>query len=142
MISSISVYPGAEITPGKRAVMIKSFVDETAGGSSIVDVVEGHDPNDSYSNYTKKVYAFVPMANFGTMVPGLEAEVWPVTADKYTHGHMVGKISYVNAFVASDDDIKSIVGLDSDIPDLKKLGNVGIVEIELQPDPNTESGYY
>lgn len=75
MVSSISVYPGAEIYPGRKAMMIKSFVDEDKNHSSIVDVVEGHNPDDLYSNYKKIVYAFVPVMNFESVQVGMEAEV-------------------------------------------------------------------
>lgn len=47
-----------------------------------------------------------------------------------------------NAFIASDDDVKSILGLDADITTLHDLGNIGICEIMLEEDPNTVSGFY
>lgn len=142
MISTMNIYPGSEIFPGKDSMMIKAFVKETADYSQVVDVSNEHSPDDEYINYIKKVYAFVPINNFSQIQPGLDVEVWPVSADKYTHGHMTGKVTYVNAFMASDDDIKSIVGLDNEITQLEQLGNVGICEITLEPDPNTASGYY
>ena len=142
LITTLNVYPGAEIYPGKNSIIIKAFVNETSKSSEVVDVSENHDVNDSYANYNKKVYVFVPMENFGQLTPGLEAEVWPYSADKYSHGHMIGKVDFVNAFVASDDDLKSIVGLDVDISQLKEKGTIGICEIELQTDENTASGFY
>lgn len=55
---------------------------------------------------------------------------------------MIGKVVHINAFVASDSDIKSIIGLNAEIEQLDALGGVGICEISLEKDPNTVSGFY
>ena len=55
---------------------------------------------------------------------------------------MIGKVVHVNAFIASDGDIKSIIGLNTEISTLENLGSIGICEIMLEPDPNTASGFY
>lgn len=55
---------------------------------------------------------------------------------------MIGKIDYTSAFVASDDDLNSIVGIETYIPQIKELGTLGICEIALQTDESTESGFY
>ncbi len=75
MISTLNIYPGSEIHPGKNSMMIKAFVKETDASSQVVDIAEGHNPNDSYTNYTKKVYAFIPVNNFSQIQPGLDVEV-------------------------------------------------------------------
>ena len=142
LITSLSIYPGTEIYPGKDAITIKAFVHETVKGSVIVDEVPGHDPNQSYYDYTKKAYLFVPISNFGQIQIGQQAEIWPNSSDKYAHGHMIGTIDYINAFIASDEDIKSVIGLDQEISDFEQMGNLGICELSLQKDPETESGFY
>ena len=142
LITSINIYPGTEIYPGKSSITVKAFVNESSTASEIVDVTKDHDPNDPYTNYTMKVYAFVPMENFAKIIEGQDAEVWPYTTDKFTHGHMIGKIDYTSAFVASDDDLNSIVGIETYIPQIKELGTLGICEIALQTDESTESGFY
>lgn len=75
IISSIEVYPGAEIYPGKPALTIKSFVKEDGNKSTIVSEQEGYNSDDSYSNYSKILYAFIPMNNISQVVPGQDVEV-------------------------------------------------------------------
>lgn len=141
LISEVNVYPGSEIYLGKPALTIKAFVEEYEHKSQLADNNENN-INKTYKDYEKQIYCFAPVETLSKFTIGQEVEIVPTTADKYTHGHMLGEITYVSAFVSSEEDIRSIIGVNTSIDIINQLGNVGVFKVKLKKDENTVSGFY
>lgn len=108
----------------------------------MVDEFDKNAQEKKYADYKKVVYCFAPIDSFTKIAVGQNVEVIPTNTDKYTHGHMQGKISHVNAYLASSSDIYSILGLDVNVEVISSLGDVGIFEVVLDEDASTKSGFY
>jgi biotin carboxyl carrier protein len=85
---------------------------------------------------------FVPVADDKELVPGMDAEVSPVTAPAAQYGSIRAKVVAVSRIPFSSDRIRLLVGgNDALAQDLSSVGPAVEVQLRLARDPRNRSGY-
>jgi HlyD family secretion protein len=86
---------------------------------------------------------FVPLAQGKTVKPGMRVQISPDSVKKEEHGVMLGIVTKVSEFPATEEGMKRV--LENDLLVRKLLDGVGLAPIavtaELVPDVRTDSGY-
>jgi HlyD family secretion protein len=86
---------------------------------------------------------FVPLAQGKTVRPGMRVQISPDSVKKEEHGVMLGIVTHVSEFPATEEGMKRT--LENDLLVKKLLDGVGLAPIavtaELVPDVRTRSGY-
>ncbi len=82
-----------------------------------------------------------PLGNAKLIKTGMPAQISPVTAKKERYGYMLGKVTGVAKYPATENGMMSIFNNQALVRELSKTGPPIAVEVELIPDPATKSGY-
>lgn len=134
----------ASLTNGKKIIsMFDGIVTEhsvvegqvIAAGDYVARIAVGN-PDDNV------VICYVPVYDGKKIKTGMEAAIYPSTANKQEYGHMKGKVSYVDSYVTSRAEITNQVGVVSLVDSFLEEGPVIEVRLELEKDANTASGYW
>ena len=85
---------------------------------------------------------YIPAEEGRKIDVGMNASIYPSTANKQEYGHMKGTVEYVDEFVTSRVEILQQVGLPSLAETFLSDGPVVEVRFALEKDDTTESGYW
>ncbi len=112
--------------------------DLVAPGRSILSL----EPTGSEGSGLEAVL-YVPLAQGKTVQPGMRVQIAPESVKKEEHGVMLGIVTKVAEFPATEEGMKRV--LENDLLVRRLLGSVGLAPIavtaELVPDVRTHSGY-
>ncbi len=87
------------------------------------------------------IWCFVPLKDARKLKEGMSAHVFPSTVNKHEYGHIIGTVTRVSKSIASQDEILDTTGSQSLTDQFYKQGPVVMVEIILDEDSETVSGY-
>lgn len=73
--------------------------------------------------------------------PGMLVQISPVTSKKERYGYLVGKVTTVSNYPATESGMNAVLSNPSLVRELSKSGPPISVLVELVPDPATRSGY-
>ena len=73
--------------------------------------------------------------------PGMDAQVSPVTVRREEHGFMVGRVTFVSPQPATRAGMQRTLGNEILVNQLAAAGAPFLVEVDLQPDSGTASGF-
>jgi HlyD family secretion protein len=82
-----------------------------------------------------------PDSNAKLLKPGMAAQISPVTATKERCGYLVGKVTAVSQYPATEAGMLSLFNNPVLVRELTRNGPPLAVEVELTKDPATRSGY-
>jgi len=82
-----------------------------------------------------------PDSNAKLLKPGMAAQISPVTAKKERFGYLVGKVTAVSQYPATEAGMLSLFNNPVLVRELTRNGPPLSVEVELAKDPTTRSGY-
>jgi HlyD family secretion protein len=82
-----------------------------------------------------------PDSNAKLLKPGMAAQISPVTAKKERFGYLVGKVTAVSQYPATEAGMLSLFNNPVLVRELTRNGPPLAVEVELTKDPATRSGY-
>lgn len=89
-----------------------------------------------------EVLAFLPLQNGKRICSGMEVTLYASGYNQQEYGHMKGKITYVDNYVTSIEEMRKLLQNDSLVSAYAQNGPVVAVVCKLQEDPETQSGYY
>ena len=119
---------------GKVYDLFVSVGTAVAQGSEVAQLLNSEEASET-------VICYVKISDAKKIEEGMEAHVFPSTIDKEEYGHIIGKVTSVKNHVASNFDMKTQLGEESLIEEFSKEGAVQEVQVTLELDPTTESGY-
>jgi len=103
-------------------------------GTEIFTILDGNEANDT-------VICYVPLSDARKLKEGMMSYVCPSTVRKQEYGHMQGKITFVDDYVATNEEIENQLGNSSLMEVFAKDGPVVKIICELEKDNNSASGY-
>lgn len=119
VISDVDVSLGDVVAAGKNMFTIEQFY------------------NEGY----RKLNLFIPFNEKARVLPGMEVQVEPFTVDHNIYGWLKGEVTAVQQYVSSQQSIENQMN-DPDLVSLiTKNGPVYSIEVKLQQDRRTVSGY-
>ncbi len=88
-----------------------------------------------------KFVLFVPVTANRPIDPGMRVDVEPTTVDHDQYGWLVGKVTKIDNFVFTSDQIRNTLQNDEMVTKVTASGPVYRVHVDLERDPSTASGY-
>lgn len=88
------------------------------------------------------VICYVKLSDAKKLKEGMLSYICPSTVRKQEYGHIEGKVSYVDEYVATRQEIEYQLGSDSLMETFAKDGPVVMVKCEMTEDDNFASGYH
>jgi HlyD family secretion protein len=88
-----------------------------------------------------QVYAFVPAWGGKKVKPGMKVELTPALIQRAEYGYMVGTVRIVSPFPLSEEGLYQLTYNRSIVEQLTSQGANFAVEVVLERDPATPSGY-
>jgi HlyD family secretion protein len=122
-ILELSVQLGQMTSPGARIGAME--VKESAGAEPQL-----------------KALAYFPVRTGKRLKPGMEARVTPATVERERHGSILGTVTRVSPFPMSAAAASASIGSPEIVQALMQPGGMIEVEIELERDPSTASGFH
>lgn len=89
-----------------------------------------------------EVLCFMPLAKGKTVQAGMDATVYLMGYDQQEYGFMEAEITYVDPYITSIEDMRSLLGDDSLVNIYAQQGPVVLVVCKLQEDAAFANGYY
>lgn len=89
-----------------------------------------------------RVLAFVPAAQGKKIIPGSAVKVAPSTVKKEAEGMITGKVVTISSYPVSRAEMRSVLGNDDLVDMFTKEGPLFQVEIALESDAGTYSGFH
>ena len=86
-------------------------------------------------------YLFVPASDGKRVEPGMEVRLSPSAVKREEYGSMLGKVTKAAAFPATQRSMLLLLGNEALVSDLMKNGPPIQVDVTLEPDPSTPTGY-
>ena len=88
------------------------------------------------------VICYVKLSDAKKLKEGMLSYICPSTVRKQEYGHIEGKVSYVDEYVATRQEIEYQLGSDSLMETFAKDGPVVMVKCEMTEDDSFASGYH
>lgn len=88
------------------------------------------------------VICYVKLSDAKKLKEGMLSYICPSTVRKQEYGHIEGKVSYVDEYVATRQEIEEQLGSDSLMETFAKDGPVVMVKCEMTEDDSFASGYH
>jgi HlyD family secretion protein len=82
-----------------------------------------------------------PESNAKLLKPGMPAQISPATAKKERFGYLVGKVVAISQYPSTEQGMLSLFNNAALVRELTRNGPPLAVEVELERDPATKSGY-
>jgi HlyD family secretion protein len=82
-----------------------------------------------------------PESNAKLLKPGMPAQISPATAKKERFGYLIGKVTGISQYPATEQGMLSLFNNAALVRELTRNGPPLAVEVELLRDPATRSGY-
>jgi HlyD family secretion protein len=125
-VLELSVQPGQILQAGARIGAIELADDDgTPGGSS----------------RHLKVLSYFPLKSGKKIREGMEARITPTSVQRERHGSIIGKVTRVSGFPITAEAAATAVGHPEIVQALLQPGGMIEVEIELERDDGTVSGF-
>jgi HlyD family secretion protein len=86
-------------------------------------------------------YLFVPASDGKRVQPGMEVRLSPSTVKREEYGSMLGKVTKAAAFPATQRSMLLLLGNEALVAELMKDGPPIQVDVALEGDPSTPTGY-
>jgi multidrug efflux pump subunit AcrA (membrane-fusion protein) len=90
---------------------------------------------------TMQVVVYVPLTEAKVIKPGMKAQVSPSTVKREEYGFMLGTVRTVAEFPSTAQSIEATLVNDELVKTFTQISAPVEIRIDLQPDPNTISGY-
>jgi multidrug efflux pump subunit AcrA (membrane-fusion protein) len=84
---------------------------------------------------------YVDVDNGRKIIEGMDVKLYPSTVNKHEYGHINAKVSRVEEYVTTAEEMKNALGDDSLVKSYAEKGPVVQVVCSLNPDLSTKSGY-
>jgi HlyD family secretion protein len=117
-----------------RVVEIKADPGQVVRTGATVVVVE-------VANQSLMMNAFVPAWGGKKVKPGMQVELTPALIQRAEFGYMVGKVRAVSPFPLSEEGLLQLISDQRTVDLLTSQGSTFAVEVELESDSETPSGY-
>ncbi len=88
-----------------------------------------------------EVLCFIPLATGKVIEPGMRATVYPDGYNQQEYGHMSGKVTYVDEYVTSIDEMRHLLQEDTVVNALASSGPVVLVVVGLDEDSSAANKY-
>lgn len=82
-----------------------------------------------------------PLSEAKLIRPGMPVQIAPSTARKERYGYLVGKVTAVAKYPATEQGMLALVNNPGLVRELSRAGPPIAVSVALEPDPSTRSGY-
>ena len=106
-------------------------------GAPLFEIQEGAETKGTLSSI-----AYLSLKTGKRAAPGMSAEVSPTIAKRSRFGFIKGKVTSVEEYVASDEQLQNVFANDSIVQEIRQgLGPVIRVGIEMETDAATPSGF-
>ncbi len=89
-----------------------------------------------------KALAYFPLKTGKRIQEGMPVRVTPATVERERHGSIMGKVARVSAFPITPEAVTAIVGSPEIVQALVQPGGMIEVEVELEHDAHTYSGFH
>jgi multidrug efflux pump subunit AcrA (membrane-fusion protein) len=149
-VSEISVAVGDTLAEGQKVAQVAGVpvtspysgrvLQMLAGKGSYVsvgDLIFTLEPASS----TMQVVVYVPLTEAKRIKPGMKAQISPSTVKREEYGFMPGTVRTVAEFPSTAQSIGATLVNDELVKTFTQMSAPVEIRIDLQPDPNTTSGY-
>lgn len=118
-ILELNIKKGSIVGPGQSLAVLEQY-----GGTVRMEAV-----------------IYVPAAQGGKILPGMEVRISPTTVNKEEYGFMLGRVISVSEFPATTESMMDTLGNEKLVSLLAGQGAPVMVQADLVADETTESGY-
>jgi HlyD family secretion protein len=117
-----------------RVVEVKADPGQVISAGATVVVVE-------MAQQPLLVHAFVPAWGGKKVKPGMRVEVTPALVQREEFGYIIGTVRFVSLFPLSEEGMLQLIPDRRTVDLLTSQGSTFAVEVEIESDPATPSGY-